>query len=172
MEDLEKYALSSFPRGRPLVEAVVDLAERIHLDFVYEPGFTSVTTPLSDVFCYRRGVCQDFAHLAIGCLRSMDLAARYVSGYLETIPPPGQEKLVGIDASHAWLSVYVPGWGWVDVDPTNNQLASNQYITTAWGRDYWDVSPLRGSVEGGGESHTLDVAVDVVRLVTSSNTSP
>jgi transglutaminase-like putative cysteine protease len=159
--DLAEYALPSFSAGRPLVEAVVDLAGRINRDFIYEPGFTSVTTPLLDVLEYRRGVCQDFAHLAVGCVRSIGLAARYVSGYIETIPPPGQPHLLGADASHAWFSVYVPGWGWIDVDPTNDQLVSDAYVTTAWGRDYWDVSPLRGSVEGGGMSHTMEVAVDV-----------
>jgi uncharacterized alpha-E superfamily protein/transglutaminase-like putative cysteine protease len=162
--DLGQYAQSSFEPGRPLVEAVVDLAGRIYRDFVYEPGFTSVTTPVLDVLRYRRGVCQDFAHLGVGCVRSMGLAARYVSGYIETVAPAGQARLVGADASHAWFSVYLPGWGWIDVDPTNDQLVSDSYITTAWGRDYWDVSPLRGSVEGGGTSHTLDVAVDVTRL--------
>jgi transglutaminase-like putative cysteine protease len=161
---LYEYAEPSFAAGNPVVDAVVDLSARIHRDFVYEPGFTSVTTPLLDVLEHRRGVCQDFAHLAIGCLRSMGLAARYVSGYIETVPPEGQQKLLGADASHAWFSVYVPGWGWIDVDPTNDQLVSDSYVTTAWGRDYWDVSPLRGSVEGGGLSHTLDVAVDVTRL--------
>ena len=112
-------------------------------------------------------MCQDFAHLMVGCVRSLGLAARYVSGYIETLPPPGQERLVGADASHAWASVYLPGWGWVDVDPTNDQFVAESYITTAWGRDYWDVSPLRGSVEGGGGSHHLDVAVDVTRVVTA-----
>ncbi len=166
--DLAEYALASFGAGRPLIEAVVDLAGRIHRDFVYEPGFTSVTTPVLDVLAYRRGVCQDFAHLAVGCVRSMGLAARYVSGYIETIPPEGQQRLLGADASHAWFSVYLPGWGWIDVDPTNDQVVSDSYVTTAWGRDYWDVSPLRGSVEGGGMSHTLDVAVDVTPLTADS----
>jgi transglutaminase-like putative cysteine protease len=161
---LAEYAEPSFAVGRPLVDAAVDLAGRIHRDFVYEPGFTSVTTPVLEVLEYRRGVCQDFAHLAVGCVRSMGLAARYVSGYIETLPPAGQERLLGADASHAWFSVYVPGWGWIDIDPTNDQLVSESYVTTAWGRDYWDVSPLRGSVEGGGDSHTLDVAVDVARV--------
>jgi transglutaminase-like putative cysteine protease len=168
LEELAEYAGPSFGAGRPLVDAVVDLAGRIHRDFVYEPGFTTVTTPLCDVFQFRRGVCQDFAHLAIGCLRSLGLAARYVSGYIETIAPSGQERLVGADASHAWFSVHVPGWGWLDVDPTNDQLVSDSYVTTAWGRDYWDVSPLRGSVEGGGASHHMDVAVDVQRMTGSS----
>jgi uncharacterized alpha-E superfamily protein/transglutaminase-like putative cysteine protease len=167
--DLAEYALPSFGAGRPIVDAAADLASRIHQDFIYEPGFTSVTTPLLDVLAYRRGVCQDFAHLAVGCVRSMGLAARYVSGYIETVAPEGQERLVGADASHAWFSVYVPGWGWVDVDPTNDQLVSDSYVTTAWGRDYWDVSPLRGSVEGGGTSHTLDVAVDVTRVTADSS---
>jgi uncharacterized alpha-E superfamily protein/transglutaminase-like putative cysteine protease len=162
--DLGEYAQPSFGEGRPLVDALVDLNGRIHRDFIYEPGFTSVTTPVLDVLEYRRGVCQDFAHLAIGCVRSMGLAARYVSGYIETIAPPGQDRLLGADASHAWFSVYLPGWGWFDLDPTNDQLVSDSYVTTAWGRDYWDVSPLRGSVEGGGTSHALDVAVDVVRV--------
>jgi len=162
---LAQYAEQSFPAGRPFVEAVFDLTGRIHREFVYEPGFTSISTPLLEVLDQRRGVCQDFAHLMIGCLRSLGLAARYVSGYIETVAPPGQERLVGADASHAWASAYLPGWGWVDVDPTNDQFVAESYITTAWGRDYWDVSPLRGSVEGGGGSHRLDVAVDVSRAV-------
>jgi uncharacterized alpha-E superfamily protein/transglutaminase-like putative cysteine protease len=161
---LADYAATSFQPGRPLVEAVMDLTNRIFGEFVYEPGFTSISTPLLEVFEQRRGVCQDFAHLMIGCIRSLGLAARYVSGYIETVPPPGQQRLVGADASHAWASVYLPGWGWVDVDPTNDQFVAESYITTAWGRDYWDVSPLRGSVEGGGGSHQLDVAVDVTRV--------
>ncbi len=165
---LAEYAQESFRPGRPLVESVVDLSGRIHAEFLYEPGFTSISTPLLEVFEQRRGVCQDFAHLMIGCIRSLGLAARYVSGYIETVPPPGQQRLVGADASHAWASVYLPGWGWVDVDPTNDQFVAESYVTTAWGRDYWDVSPLRGSVEGGGGSHRLDVAVDVARLSPST----
>ena len=165
---LADYAQASFHPGRPLVEAVLDLTGRIYREFHYEPGFTSISTPLLEVLEQRRGVCQDFAHLMIGCIRSLGLAARYVSGYIETLPPPGQERLVGADASHAWASVYLPGWGWVDVDPTNDQFVAESYITTAWGRDYWDVSPLRGSVEGGGGSHRLDVAVDVTRVVTAT----
>jgi len=164
---LADYALVSFVPGRPLVDAFVDLAGRVHREFVYEPGFTSITTPLLEVFEHRRGVCQDFAHLIVGCLRSLGLSARYVSGYIETVAPPGGERLVGADASHAWASTYLPGWGWVDIDPTNDQFVADSYVTTAWGRDYWDVSPLRGSVEGGGGSHRLDVAVDVRRLVGS-----
>ncbi len=162
---VRSYAEQSFGPGRPLVEAVSELTERIFVDFLYDPGFTTVTTPLDEVLSFRRGVCQDFAHLAIGCLRSMGLAARYVSGYLETAPPAGGQRLIGADASHAWPSVYLPGWGWLDVDPTNDQIVGSSYVTTAWGRDYSDVSPLKGIVFGGGDSHTLDVSVDVTRVV-------
>ncbi|HEV3132586.1 MAG TPA: transglutaminase family protein [Acidimicrobiales bacterium] len=161
---IRAYAERSFPAGRPLVDAVSDLTDRIFEDFVYDPGFTTVTTPIEDVLRFRRGVCQDFAHLAIGCIRSMGLAARYVSGYLETAPPPGGERTIGADASHAWLAVFVPGGGWLDVDPTNDQIVGTSYVTTAWGRDYSDVSPLKGIVFGGGNSHALDVSVDVTRL--------
>jgi len=161
---VHEYAEPSFVPGASLVEVVTDLTERIHADFLYDPGFTTVTTPLDEVLDHRRGVCQDFAHLAVGCVRSMGLAARYVSGYLETAPPPGTERLVGADASHAWLSVFVPDWGWFDLDPTNDRIVGHDYVTTAWGRDYADVSPLKGIVFGGGGSHTLDVAVDVARV--------
>jgi transglutaminase-like putative cysteine protease len=160
---IRAYAEPSFPAGRPLVDAVSDLIERIFENFVYDPGFTTVTTPIEEVLRFRRGVCQDFAHLAIGCLRSMGLAARYVSGYLETAPPPGGERTIGADASHAWLAVFVPGEGWLDVDPTNDRIVDTSYVTTAWGRDYSDVSPLKGIVFGGGSSHALDVSVDVTR---------
>ncbi len=162
---MAEYAEGSFLAGRPLMEAVLDLTNRVYREFIYEPGFTSISTPLLEVLEQRRGVCQDFAHLMIGCIRSLGLAARYVSGYIETLAPPGQDRLVGADASHAWASVYLPGWGWVDVDPTNDQLVADSYVTTAWGRDYWDVSPLRGSVEGGGGSHDLEVEVDVTPVV-------
>ncbi len=157
------YAEPTFATGRPLVEVVAEVTERIFSDFVYDPGFTTVTTPLEEVLYYRRGVCQDFAHLAIGCFRSMGLAARYVSGYLETTAPEGEARLIGADASHAWPSVYVPGSGWLDVDPTNDKLVGTSYVTTAWGRDYSDVTPLKGIVFGGGDSHLLDVSVDVTR---------
>ncbi len=161
--EIAEYGQVSFPPERPLLEAVQDLTTRIYQDFTYDPNFTTIATPLTEVLKHRRGVCQDFAHLGIACIRTMGLAARYVSGYLETLPPPGQPKLQGVDASHAWLSVYVPQQGWVDFDPTNNQMTTEQYITTAWGRDYEDVTPLKGIVFGGGE-HQLDVAVDVERL--------
>lgn len=161
--ELAAYAQLSFPPGRPLLEAVHNLMERIHTDFTYDPNFTTLATPLSTVLAHRRGVCQDFAHLAIGCLRSQGLAARYVSGYIETLPPPGKEKLVGSDASHAWFSVYVPELGWMDFDPTNNQIPVDQHIIVGWGRDYGDVNPLKGVIFGGGE-HELNVSVDVRNL--------
>ncbi len=138
-----------------------DLTRRIYTDFTYAPKATSVNTPLSDVLRDRRGVCQDFAHLQIACLRALGLAARYVSGYLVMQPSLGHAPLVGAQASHAWVSVYCPERGWIDVDPTNNMLPSDRHITMAIGRDYGDVSPIKGVFLGGGE-HTLEVAVDVV----------
>jgi len=160
---LRDYARPSFSAGRPLVEAVHDLMQRIYREFKYDPGFSTIATPLKEVLAHRAGVCQDFAHLAIGCLRSHGLAARYVSGYIETQPPPGKKRLVGADASHAWFSVYLPGAGWLDFDPTNNQMPREQHITVAWGRDFTDVSPLKGIAYGGGE-HELKVSVDVLAL--------
>ena len=162
-EEVAHYARPSFTPGRPLLEAVLELVDRIHADFRFDPQATTVATPLADVMRLRRGVCQDFSQLGIGCLRAMGLAARYVSGYIETLPPPGQPRLVGADASHAWLSVYCPGAGWIDLDPTNNVMPGEMHITLARGRDYGDVSPLRGVMLGGGE-HQLSVAVDVLRL--------
>jgi transglutaminase-like putative cysteine protease len=156
------YAHPSFPPGRPLLEAVMDLIRRIHADFTFDPAATTVATPLREVLALRRGVCQDFARLGIACLRSQGLAARYVSGYLETLPPPGEPRLAGVDASHAWLAVYCPGHGWIDVDPTNNLFPSTRHLTLAWGRDYADVSPVRGVILGGGH-HSLQVSVDVLR---------
>ena len=137
---------------------------RIHRDFTYDPHFSNIATPLHQVLEHRRGVCQDFAHLAIACLRAQGLAARYVSGYLETQPPPGETKQIGADASHAWFAVYVPYQGWVDFDPTNDQIPADRHITVAWGRDYADVAPLKGVVFGGGRGHQLEVAVDVERM--------
>ena len=157
---LAEYALTSFTPGRPLLEAALDLTGRIFHEFQYDPTATSVATPIMEVFEKRRGVCQDFAHLAIACLRSLGLAARYVSGYLLTDPRPGQAKLVGADASHAWLSLFCPGHGWVDLDPTNNVIPSIRHVTVAWGRDYGDVCPIKGVFLGGG-SHWMTVAVDV-----------
>lgn len=161
--ELAAYAQPSFTPGKALVEAVHDLMLRIHTDFTFDPEFSTVATPLETVLEHRRGVCQDFAHLAIGCIRSQGLAARYVSGYIETLPPPGKEKLVGADASHAWFSIYLPDVGWMDFDPTNNQLPGDRHITIAWGRDYGDVTPLKGVIFGG-QNHELKVSVEVERL--------
>jgi transglutaminase-like putative cysteine protease len=157
------YAFQSFTPGRPMPEALLDLTARIHNDFRFDTKVTNVRTPAEEVFRKRRGVCQDFAHLQIACLRSLNLAARYVSGYLRTYPPPGKPRLVGADASHAWVSAYCPGIGWLDIDPTNNVVPSNGHVTLAWGRDYGDVSPLRGLILGGG-AHTLKVGVDMEPL--------
>lgn len=162
-QQLAEYARPSFPANRSLEDAAFDLMQRIYHDFTYDPGVTTIATPLAEVMETRRGVCQDFAHLGIACLRAMGLAARYVSGYLETVPPPGQERLVGADASHAWFSVYSPTSGWLDFDPTNNQRPVEQHITVAWGRDFSDVSPLRGVALGGGK-HKVSVSVDVARV--------
>lgn len=161
--DLANYAQPSFQPNRLLVDVVYDLMGRIYKDFIYDPTFTTIATPLSDVLCHRRGVCQDFAHLAIGCLRAYGIAARYISGYVETLTAPGKPRIVGADASHAWFSVYVPTIGWLDFDPTNNTVPLDQHITLAWGRDYSDVTPLKGIAFGGGQ-HTLSVSVDVLRL--------
>jgi transglutaminase-like putative cysteine protease len=157
------YALQSFTPRRPMPEALMDLTTRIYKDFRFDAKVTNVRTPPEEVFKKRRGVCQDFAHVQIACLRSINLAARYVSGYLRTYPPPGRPRLIGADASHAWVSAYCPGRGWLDVDPTNNVIPSDGHVTLAWGRDYGDVSPLRGLVLGGG-AHTLKVGVDMEPL--------
>jgi transglutaminase-like putative cysteine protease len=159
---LDAYTSPSFPPGRPLLEAVIDLTRRIHDEFTFDRKATTIATPLAEVFRSRRGVCQDFARLEIACLRSRGVAARYVSGYLETLPPPGRPRLLGADASHAWLDVYCPPAGWVHVDPTNNLLPSGTHVTLAWGRDYGDISPLHGVILGGGQ-HSLAVHVDVIR---------
>jgi transglutaminase-like putative cysteine protease len=158
--DLAAYARESFPAGRPLLAAVLDLTRRIHQDFRFDKTATEVATPVQTFFEKRRGVCQDFAHLQIGCLRSLGLPSRYVSGYLRTLPPPGRPRLVGADASHAWCAAWCPVAGWVDFDPTNNCVPSDGHITVAWGRDYSDVSPIYGVLLGGAR-HKLQVAVDV-----------
>lgn len=160
---LATYARESFPAGAATIDCVCDLMHRIHADFAFDPVATSVATPLARTFEMKRGVCQDFAHVAIAALRSIGLPARYVSGYLETLPPPGKPKLVGADASHAWFEAYVPGAGWIAFDPTNDQVPTMQYVTVAVGRDYSDVAPLKGVIFGGGH-HSLSVAVDVVPL--------
>ena len=140
-----------------------DFTARIFHDFKFDPKATTVATPLDEVLKKRRGVCQDFAHFAIAGLRSLGLPARYISGYLETLPPPGKPRLVGADASHAWVAVWCPGHGWIDADPTNNVLPGDRHITVVWGRDFSDVSPLRGVVVGGGGSSPR-VSVDVARV--------
>lgn len=157
---LRDYATSSFTPGRPVGEAAFDLIARIHSEFIYDPVATSIATPLADVLRHRRGVCQDFAHLAVGCLRAMGVPARYVSGYLRTVPPAGEERLVGADATHAWISVWCGGGLWLDLDPTNGMRGSADMVTLAWGRDYDDVSPIKGVLIGGGEQ-MLTVEVDV-----------
>lgn len=162
-DDLADYARPSFPAGRPLLEAALDLTRRIFTEFKFDPQATCVTTLPVDVLRQRRGVCQDFAHLMVGCLRSLGLAARYVSGYLLTEPPPGEPRLQGADVSHAWTSVYFPDRGWIDFDPTNDCIPSTRHVTLAWGRDYGDVCPIKGVFIGGG-SHAMTVAVDVVPL--------
>ena len=159
-QELVDYALGSFHPKMPVLLAAQDLMRRIYDDFRYDTTATHIATPLTEVLSTRRGVCQDFAHVMIGCLRSMGLAARYVSGYLLTHPPPGRPKLVGADASHAWLSIFVPDIGWVDFDPTNNVLPSDEHVTIAFGRDFSDVTPIRGVILGGGQ-HKINVAVDV-----------
>jgi transglutaminase-like putative cysteine protease len=161
--DLAEYARPSFAPARPILAGALDLCQRIHGDFKFDTLATTVMTTVHDFFKARRGVCQDFAQLMIACLRSLGLPARYVSGYLETLPPPGKPKLVGTDASHAWISLWCGDQGWVDVDPTNNAVPSGRHITTAWGRDYADVAPVRGVLVGGGR-HKLTVSVDVRRI--------
>ncbi|WP_372882801.1 transglutaminase N-terminal domain-containing protein [Psychromonas sp.] len=160
---IKSYALASFSAQKNLISACEDLMARIFHEFYYDPSFSTISTPLGDVFAQKRGVCQDFAHFALACLRSMGLAARYVSGYIETIPPEGEQKLEGADATHAWFAVFVPNFGWLDFDPTNNVLPDGQHITLAVGRDFSDVTPLKGVVFGGG-SQSLNVAVDMTRL--------
>jgi transglutaminase-like putative cysteine protease len=162
--EVTAYAAESFPSGRPLTDALTDLISRIHTDFTYKPGSTSVRTTLTELLKTRKGVCQDFAHLTVGCLRSVGLAGRYVSGYLETVPPPGRARLIGADVSHAWASVFVPDAGWVDVDPTNDRFVSDRYVTTACGRDYRDVSPLKGVIYTRSKMNKLHVSVDVTQI--------
>lgn len=169
--ELRALAEPMFAPGTPLLAGVAALNEHIHTSFRFKPLVTSVTTPVSEVLAKRQGVCQDFAQLMIAALRSLGLAARYVSGYLETLPPPGQPRMVGVDASHAWISVWCPVNGWQDFDPTNNLRPTDQHITSAFGRDYDDVIPLNGVIEGGGESSTLQVAVDVMRLPDPAQTA-
>jgi transglutaminase-like putative cysteine protease len=161
---LLRLANTAFTPGRPILNGVEALCTLIFETFSFDPTFTEVSTPLGDILHARRGVCQDFAHLAVGCLRALGLAARYVSGYLETEPPPGEPRSIGADASHAWCSVWIPDHGWLDFDPTNGVVAPGRHITVGWGRDYADVAPLRGVVIGPSSLQTLSVSVDVSRV--------
>ncbi|XMO86371.1 transglutaminase family protein [Algibacter sp. AS12] len=159
-KDIRAYAEVSFKPNRPIFEAAYELMERIFKDFEFNSNVTNVATPIHEVMVNKKGVCQDFAQIAIACIRSVGLPARYVSGYIETLPPPGKEKLVGTDASHAWFSIYIPSFGWVDFDPTNNQIPKDQHIVVAYGRDYYDVPPLKGVIYSSG-ANKMKVAVDI-----------
>jgi transglutaminase-like putative cysteine protease len=161
---LHEIAGPSFTPGLGVVAVARDLCHRIFTEFVFDSTSTDVSTPLGDVLANRRGVCQDFAHLAAGCLRSFGLAARYVSGYIETRPPAGEQRMVGADMSHAWCSVWTPDAGWVDFDPTNDHLPTERHVTVGWGRDYADLSPVRGVVIGPSAGQSLKVSVDVAPL--------
>ncbi|WP_099022056.1 transglutaminase family protein [Mycolicibacterium palauense] len=160
-DGVRDYAAPSFVPGRPLIEVLADLNHRIFTDFTYRSGSTTVSTQVNEVLEAREGVCQDFARLAIACLRANGLAASYVSGYLATDPPPGKERMVGVDATHAWASVWTPQNQWLGLDPTNDQMVDERYIIVGWGRDYADVPPLRGIIYTDSESSVIDVAVDV-----------
>jgi transglutaminase-like putative cysteine protease len=164
------YALESFTPRRPMYEALLELTARIHADFRFDSKVTTVRTSTEEVFKKRRGVCQDFAHVQIACLRSINIAARYVSGYLRTYPPPGKPRAIGADASHAWVAAYSKDLGWLDMDPTNNVAPTDGHVTLAWGRDYGDVSPLRGLILGGGGT-TLKVEVDIEPLTSNAGLS-
>jgi transglutaminase-like putative cysteine protease len=166
-EALAEYARPSFQADRSLRSCVHDLTTRIFNDFAYDPGFTTIATPLAEVLAHKRGVCQDFAHLQVGCLRSLGIPAKYVSGYIETLPKPGEKKLVGADATHAWVAYFCPEEGWIEFDPTNNSIAGTQHIVTAFGRDYLDVTPVKGVIFGGGTAPILEVSVDVSKLPVS-----
>jgi transglutaminase-like putative cysteine protease len=158
--EIAEYAQTSFPSGRPVLDGSMDLVLRIFNDFKFDPTATDVATPTAQAFKLKRGVCQDFSHVALTCLRALRVPCRYVSGYLLTRPPPGQQKLQGADASHAWISVWAPETGWVDFDPTNGLMVQEEHVTVAFGRDYNDVSPISGVLIGGG-AHTVSVSVDV-----------
>lgn len=158
--EIRTYAAESFQANRSIFDAAKELMNRIFVDFQFVPGFSDVATPLHTVFNERKGVCQDFAQIAIACIRAVGLPARYMSGYIETLPPKGQEKLVGADASHAWFATFIPGFGWVDFDPTNNLIPENQHLVVAWGRDYFDIPPLKGVIYSNGHN-VMTVSVDI-----------
>lgn len=160
-DEIRRFAERLFPPARPVLAGTLALTDALHRELTFDTTATTVSTPLADVWRSRRGVCQDFAHLQIACLRALRIPARYVSGYILTRPPEGKDKLVGADASHAWLSVWCPGDGWVDVDPTNNVWVGHEHATLAWGRDYSDISPVNGAIFGGG-AHAIQVGVDMV----------
>jgi transglutaminase-like putative cysteine protease len=162
-DGIREYTLESFTPGRPIMEAMLELNSRIFNDFKFTPGFTDISTPVEEVFQHKKGVCQDFAHFSLACLRSIGLAARYMSGYIETLPPPGKPKLVGADASHAWIALYIPGLDWVEFDATNNLLVSDKHLRVAVGRDFADVTPLKGIVYSSGKQK-MRVSVDVRNL--------
>ncbi|ADZ89361.1 transglutaminase family protein [Marinomonas mediterranea] len=161
---LADYAQDCFSDDMTLIQGVKAFMHKVFTEFRFDPTSTTVATPLEQVLEQKSGVCQDFAHLSLGCLRSLGIPTRYMSGYLETLPPPGQEKLTGADASHAWFAVFIPDFGWVEFDPTNDIMPTDQHIVTAFGRDYSDVTPLQGVIFEGGDSQTLSVSVDVQRV--------
>lgn len=163
-KDIRKYAELSFIGNRSVFDAAYELMQRIYTDFDFDAEFSTISTPIEEVMKEKKGVCQDFAQIAIACIRSVGLPARYISGYIETLPPPGKVKLVGADASHAWFAIFIPGFGWVDFDPTNNMIPKDQHIVVGWGRDYYDVPPLKGVVYGSGQSK-LEVSVDIASVV-------
>lgn len=162
--DVATYVARSFPKGRPVLAAVMDLLRRIQADFRFQAGVTTIATPVGKVLAQKAGVCQDFSHLTISGLRSLGIPARYVSGYIRTRPPPGQARRRGADQSHAWVGVWLgPEHGWIDVDPTNNLIVSNEHVVLGWGRDFGDLSPVRGVILGGG-NHSLNVSVDLLEV--------
>lgn len=172
VDGIAEYAAVSFAPERPLLEALTDLTHRVFLDFRYRPGWSTVSTPLAEVMASRQGVCQDFAHVVLACVRSMGLAGRYVSGYIENVPPEGQAPLVGADASHAWASVRDAAGMWIDIDPTNDLIEPVSHVTVAWGRDYSDVVPLKGVVTSVGGPTEMSVDVEVTRRTATSERKP
>ncbi|NJM16623.1 MAG: transglutaminase family protein [Bacteroidales bacterium] len=162
-KEARQYAQVSFKPERSVFEAANELMQRIYSEFEYVPGFTNIATPLNEVLMAKKGVCQDFAHVAIACIRSVGLPARYISGYIETVPLAGTKKLIGADASHAWFAIFIPGFDWVEFDPTNNLIPENQHVVVATGRDYYDVPPLKGVIFGSG-NNSMKVAVNLNRV--------